>query len=173
MPWFGVYNHLCRPIFKWKLYFQSKVLGNFWFDQNLVGKSLLVTNLRSKLFHLLDLQDSIFIFWILNATVAAASRPHYSVFSFHLYSNCGFLALTYIYSAIWCLLPYPNMCYKKIELVYLIWLMWMRSSEFFSMLQPIYSKFQVQDTNRTEQRKRSKSQCRGKESQLWSWAQRW
>ena len=30
---------------------------------------------------------------------------HYSVFSFHLYSNCGFLALSYIYPAIWWLLP--------------------------------------------------------------------
>ena len=41
--------------------------------------------------------------WISNTT---AARPHYSVFSFHLYSNCGFLALFYIYPAIWCLLPH-------------------------------------------------------------------
>ena len=39
------------------------------------------------------------------------------MFSFHLYSNCGFLALFYIYPAIWCLfpvLPSPTMCYTKI-----------------------------------------------------------
>ena len=88
------------PIFKWKLYFQSKVLSNFWFDQNLVGKVCTCDKLVVKTLQIYDFQN---VCWISNTT---AARPHYSVFSFHLYSNCGFLALFYIYPAIWCLLPH-------------------------------------------------------------------
>ena len=108
--------HLYAPIFKWKLYFQSKVLSNFWFDKNLVGKvctcdKLLVKTLQISFF-------SLNVCWISNTT---AARPHYSVFSFHLYSNCGFLALFYIYPAIWCLLPRltisSHVLHQKIQLI--------------------------------------------------------
>ena len=101
MLWFVVtlIYHDYAPIFKWKLYFQSKVLSNFWFDQNLVGKVCTCDKLVVKTLQIYDFQN---VCWISNTT---AARPHYSVFSFHLYSNCGFLALFYIYPAIWCLLP--------------------------------------------------------------------
>ena len=112
--WWWLGNPSPRPVFYKKSFtFNQKFSATF----DLIkasDESLLVTYFWSKL----DQKSSAYVLNKLKNIISlgfcwniCSSRhilhmaSHYSVFSFHLYSNCGFLALSYIYPAIWWLLP--------------------------------------------------------------------